>query len=544
MKPALSILIVLLLIFSSSLSAQKKKKGQHTGPTFGTVQTSTTKEGKNETFWPNGNKKMVYTLNKKLFKEGDYQAWYENGNLKVKEEYKNGKRIGLSEKYFENGKKDREGTYRLIHKVTSDYLLVSLANITIDAISVLDGTYKEWHENGNLKKESFYIKGVQEGEVKEYHENGYLLARYSVINEKKEGVYERYHENGEVDVLGYYANNEKEGKWAEKYPNGNLKFEEVYKSDKRIDQTWTSYHENGEKKEEGEYQKARKNGPWKAWHENGQQKSGWEFRDGVITGKNIEFYANGNVKWEGYYRETLTGSRRGKKDGEWIDYHENGQKLRKKTYVNGYPEGVVEEWYASGNKKFRSSFIAPGLKTKDSMLNGPTTEWFENGQVKSQGDYWKGVRDGEWKEFSEEGQIVLEAFYDRSKFAGDVTKYYSTGEKKSTGTYLLGKKDLLTGEFTEWYKNGNRKFTGNYIKGKKSGICRWFYENDQVKKEAVYEKDNYAGFVREFYENGEKKIVGEYAKGVNQGLKNGVWRVWDEKGNLIKDEKYKNGRLQ
>ncbi|MEM7161347.1 MAG: hypothetical protein AAF487_02800 [Bacteroidota bacterium] len=540
-------IIALFFLFSFTsleVGAQKKKKGQTQGPTFGSYQTSSTKEGKQESFWPNGNKKTEYILNKKLFKEGAYQSWYENGNLHVKEMYRNGRRVGKSEKYFENGKKMSEGNYALKHKISGELITALVGNISSDAIEVLHGPHKEWHENGKLKKESIYDRGVQEGEVKEYHENGYLMARYSVVRERKEGNYERYFENGETEVFGYYERNEKEGKWKEVYQNGQLKFEEIYKSDKRINQKWSSYHPNGELMEEGLYVNARKNGPWKAWHDNGQQKSGMEYREGMIVGKNVEFYANGNKKWEGYYKENVVGSRRGKRDGIWMDFHENGQMMRKQTFVNGYPEGKVEEWYASGNKKFRSSYVSNPLKTKDSMLSGASTEWYDNGQIKSEGVYWKGVRDGEWKEYTEEGQVTLEAFYDRSKFAGDVTKYYATGEKKSTGTYLLGKKDLLTGEFKEWYINGNRKFEGNYIKGEKSGICRWFYKDGQLQKEAVYEKDNYAGFVREFYPDGSKKIEGEYAKGVNQGLKNGAWKVWNEDGELIKNEKYKNGRLQ
>jgi antitoxin component YwqK of YwqJK toxin-antitoxin module len=43
-----------------------------------------------------------------------------------------------------------------------------------------------------------YVNGLIEGEYKEYHENGNLSAIYNYVNDKLEGEYKSYHPNGNL----------------------------------------------------------------------------------------------------------------------------------------------------------------------------------------------------------------------------------------------------------------------------------------------------------------------------------------------------------
>jgi len=44
--------------------------------------------------------------------------------------------------------------------------------------------------------------------------------------------------------------------------------------------------------------------------------------------------------------------------------------------------------------------------------NGPATYYFENGAVKSSGNFLHGLSSGEWKEYNEEGKLTGSVKYD------------------------------------------------------------------------------------------------------------------------------------
>jgi hypothetical protein len=56
---------------------------------------------------------------------------------------------------------------------------------------------------------------------------------------------------------------------------------------------------------------------------------------------------------------------RGKKEGHWVEYHDNGRLLQKGTYKNGKPDG-------------------------------PWISYHDNGQLESKGTYKDGKKDGPW----------------------------------------------------------------------------------------------------------------------------------------------------
>lgn len=181
------------------------------------------------------------------------------------------------------------------------------------------------------------------------------------------------------------------------------------------------------------------------------------------------------------------------------------------------------------------------------MYDGRATEWHENGQLKYEGLYDKGRRDGTWKEYDDKGNLKYEGFFDKARYAGDVTHYYPNDKRKSKGSYRMkgiwNKLDQKTGNWIEWYENGNEKWTGNFVEGKRKGICKKCYENGQLEREAIFEKDIIVGYVREFYPDGSKKIDGTYCSQLSRrGMRDGAWKVWDEQGNLLKDETYEKGK--
>ena len=72
-------------------------------------------------------------------------------------------------------------------------------------------------------------------------------------------------------------------------------------------------------------------------------------------------------------------------------------------------------------------------------------EYFDNGQIKSQGSYIDGKEEGYWKFYYETGQLRLEV------------------------NYTDGKKDGL---LNEYYKNGQLRYEANYIDGQSNGLSK------------------------------------------------------------------------
>ena len=78
--------------------------------------------------------------------------------------------------------------------------------------------------------------------------------------------------------------------------------------------------------------------------------------------------------------------------------------------------------------------------------DGVITEYYENGQKRSEVTYKDGKEDGKW------------------------TRWHENGQKSSEGTYKDGKQD---GKWTGWYENGEKRYEGIYKDGKKIEEIWW-----------------------------------------------------------------------
>ena len=75
-----------------------------------------------------------------LKKDGQLNLWYENGNRRSVEFYKDGKRDGLTTSWYKSGNKKEESSYK---------------NGKQNGVSVL------WDEDGNKLKEIFFKNGIR-----------------------------------------------------------------------------------------------------------------------------------------------------------------------------------------------------------------------------------------------------------------------------------------------------------------------------------------------------------------------------------------------
>ena len=118
----------------------------------------------------------------------------------------------------------------------------------------LDGIYREYYENGQLKLECTYKDGQLDGISKEYYKNNQLSCEYNFKNGQLDGLCKEYYDSGKIKEEYYCKNGEFEGIYKKYYTNGKEKSEYNYKNG-RISGIGKEYRINGDIDVEYDYKK-------------------------------------------------------------------------------------------------------------------------------------------------------------------------------------------------------------------------------------------------------------------------------------------------
>jgi len=114
----------------------------------------------------------------------------------------------------------------------------------------------------------------------------------------------------------------------------------------------------------------------------------------------------------------------GKKEGEWHEYHSNGNLKSSVIYKNGIKQGIAREWWENGNMSSFGTYV-------DGKANGMMT-WYNmdgEGHIAGKGNMVNGKRDGIWKicDIHDETACV-EASFSMDKKDGPWNLYYENGQ--------------------------------------------------------------------------------------------------------------------
>ncbi len=97
-------------------------------------------------------------------------------------------------------------------------------------------------------------------------------------------------------------------------------------------------------------------------------------------------------------------------------------------------ELVITEYYDDSTKMIaEQAYLYDSLRVLKSYF-------YRNGQLYMIGDMLEGVRDGEWKAYSEEGDLLTEGFYKNGVDHGLKSVYFENGKIRYQGKYENGKK--------------------------------------------------------------------------------------------------------
>ncbi|MEQ9441208.1 MAG: hypothetical protein RIG62_19350 [Cyclobacteriaceae bacterium] len=170
-----------------------------------------------------------------------------------------------------------------------------------------------------------------------------------------------------------------------------------------------------------------------------------------------------------------------------------------------------------------------------SALEGPYTEFFFNGSIKTKGIYAQNQANGYWEYFYENGQPKMRGELKNGKNQGVWEYFFENGRLEMKGVV---DDSLRNGPWTFYYENGALKSEGAFEQGQKAGLWKEYYEGGSVKVEAIYQGDTTQ--YQEFYASGDLKLEGAEVNGKRQGL----WKNYYENGSLRAEGRYQKGKRQ
>lgn len=194
---------------------------------------------------------------------------------------------------------------------------------------------------------------------------------------------------------------------------------------------------------------------------------------------------------------------KGKKQGLWKKYHENGMTRYIGTFKDDKPVGVFKYYYDTG--KIQTEMTHTGS-------NSYSYVYYETGEIKAAGKYENQLKDSVWKYYDKAGYKMAEEFYLSGKREGSWKTYYNTGQVAEEKTYT---NDFEQGEWNQYFLDGKPKLTAIYVNGELEGRAT-------------------------YYSKGELKAVsGVFVR----GARDGYWTFYEQDGKTVrKKEQYKNGK--
>lgn len=154
------------------------------------------------------------------------------------------------------------------------------------------------------------------------------------------------------------------------------------------------------------------------------------------------------------------------------DYYENGN-VRSVGYVvfNEQAGGEVQHGY--WQYFYPSGILQSAGAYKRGLRDDIWTNWFENGNIDSYGEYDKDKKDGRWRMFYEQGGKMAEGKFSKDLANGTWTYWHTNGVEETSGSYEDG---LRQGKRVYHDLQGNKTWVGRFLDDQKNG--EWRLEED------------------------------------------------------------------
>jgi uncharacterized protein len=338
--------------------------------------------------------------------------------------------------------------------------------------------------------------------------------------------------NGIVSSEGTMVSGQPDGYWRTYYSDGTLKTEGNRKFFK-LDSVWKFYRKDSTLERMITYLVDVKHGSEMVCFKNGKPQEVWTNENGIKSGKVSYYYDSGEL-WK------VIDFKNNKEEGKGTEYEKDGRIISLYVYKNG----------------FVYSYEKINRYNEQQRKTGIWRDLYESGDLKEEGNYTNGLRNGVFKNYDRKGKLVgIQQYVDDVLMEGenataipDIRQdFYEDGQIKSSGSYRNGKKQ---GTFRQYDPRGNEEMAQLYEQdllvaegnldslGRKVGLWKLYYLSGQVKAEGSYKEGLKEGNWKYFYSDGVVIQVGSYTN----DLPVGNWKWYYSNSLLHRDENYLRGK--
>jgi antitoxin component YwqK of YwqJK toxin-antitoxin module len=500
-------------------------------------------------------------------KEGTWETYYANGNLRETNTYRNNLQIAKSIGYDEDGSKIYDCSYEIIKQdsvlksVKTGIEMRWLKNILVFETSYKNGKEngirKTYYPSGKLAQTQQFIDDLLQGESIEYFENGNIKSKrnYNSIitasNEKKFnqiGWIINMDEDGNLtgklfyDSLGnrviHYSYHQ--GKLDQLYidkvlecnffPNGKLMSEKLI-SNTSLMPFARYYYMNGTIRKIG-FQNV-----------DNQIYNSLHFKnDGSFHFASSSFYnkpdtllpatylissitnaAGGNLKENIFYSDSI-------KNGAYTIFYNNGKVYAKMNFTDDLPDGDFVFYHPENGDTLLFARFSKGL------LNGPWLEKFGGKKVWLRGAYCHQKMCGTWTRNQPNGMAYeIRRYNKKSGQSAAITEFYPNGNLKTSNDYE-------TGAYENRDEKGNIITRSIVIDGMNKEIqSETYYPNTSILKSRNRYKNNIQdGYTESFYQSGKLQSKMPYVN----GKRNGTYYEYFENGDLKRMSTWEEDKLE
>ncbi len=117
----------------------------------------------------------------------------------------------------------------------------------------------------------------------------------------------------------------------------------------------------------------------------------------------------------------------------YVKFDVNRNLLQKGDFDDGLKNGLWKTWATDGN-------LIKAIEYKQGILNGTHITYTEDGAKQQEGTYRNGLRAGVWKTWSETGRVTKEERWELGKRQGAFKSYDEEGKLQASGKYSKGLK--------------------------------------------------------------------------------------------------------
>lgn len=451
------------------------------------------------------------------------------------------KQNGYVKFYYPNGRISSEGT--MVNGKPDKFWKTYYANGVIKSEGnrknfLLDSIWIFYNETGDTTEKINYVLGKKNGyyykytsvEEKNSTRRNVLVSKELYVNDRREGLAYYFFSNGSISQEITYRSNKKHGFAKEFDRHGVVITLLEYFNDYLIDKQNINRTVDGKKE-----------GIWKTFYNDGRVRSEKHYNDDQLDGYQKEFKPNGNLASKQLFHEgkfvdlnkidTLNIEER-------IVYDDNKRILKRGYYKDNIPVGIHREYNQDGTVKNafvydeEGHILSQGIIKDDGSREGKWNYYFENGEVKSQGNYDNNRQIGEWKFYFKGGLTEQIGNFNRGILQGKWQWFYSNGKPLRIENYDKGKRD---GQFVEFSLNGDTITFGSYSEGEMNGFWRTNYGD--VRDEGSYVNDFKDGVWKTFYSNGKLLFQGNFI----QGNPDGKQVYYYDDGKIQEEQYYVNG---